>query len=476
MAALYEADLDDGQRAAGRAALAWLERLPPPQLCADPPLAGHYGRAVFDAWVPVNPTRQEVDDRREVKAFLSEGLRIPRKRAERTFPAFAPHDPRVVFLWPDADAAGHRPALARLAAELGYFGHSMSPVRARWLDDAPAPTLVPADQGELSLRVPGPGRLARLEQHFARSRELGRSIEPPVGRYQAYSMVKTAAPGEPARGLFRIAAVFRRADGPQLPLEAGIALADAVRDNLLRTGPQPPPAVISGHAPDGRATDEPHLAVVPLPWVGAPKFPADADPLHPESVTAPLDWSNEYADGSLKGLAVLAPAALSAEARDAVELALYRLDIEKLLLGRWGVWRIARLSAHDRARPLRALDENPWTQPSRLWASVTPVVFGHHPRSGNPARDPLAILSRACRDVGLPPPEAVSFGGVGAFRATLPAIRYRRIGGVRAERLLDGRFIAHVRLRFAAPVAGPLVLGAGRFFGLGLCRPLEDRP
>ena len=50
VAALHEADLSEAERIAGRAALAWLEQLPPPALYADPPLADGYGRAVLNAW------------------------------------------------------------------------------------------------------------------------------------------------------------------------------------------------------------------------------------------------------------------------------------------------------------------------------------------------------------------------------------------------------------------------------------------
>jgi CRISPR-associated protein Csb2 len=37
------------------------------------------------------------------------------------------------------------------------------------------------------------------------------------------------------------------------------------------------------------------------------------------------------------------------------------------------------------------------------------------------------------------------------------------------------RVLVHVRLLFAEPVAGPVVLGAGRFHGLGLLLPVDDR-
>jgi CRISPR-associated protein Csb2 len=31
----------------------------------------------------------------------------------------------------------------------------------------------------------------------------------------------------------------------------------------------------------------------------------------------------------------------------------------------------------------------------------------------------------------------------------------------------------HADIRFELPVKGPLLLGAGRYFGLGLCLPVE---
>jgi len=36
-------------------------------------------------------------------------------------------------------------------------------------------------------------------------------------------------------------------------------------------------------------------------------------------------------------------------------------------------------------------------------------------------------------------------------------------------------YIAHVVLEFDQPVKGPVLIGAGRYFGLGLFAPLEKR-
>jgi CRISPR-associated protein Csb2 len=37
---------------------------------------------------------------------------------------------------------------------------------------------------------------------------------------------------------------------------------------------------------------------------------------------------------------------------------------------------------------------------------------------------------------------------------------------------LASRFLTHAVIRFSEPVEGPVILGAGRFVGLGLCRPI----
>ncbi|HMW30631.1 MAG TPA: type I-U CRISPR-associated protein Csb2, partial [Plasticicumulans sp.] len=99
----------------------------------------------------------------------------------------------------------------------------------------------------------------------------------------------------------------------------------------------------------------------------------------------------------------------------------------------------------------------------------TPLAFGHHPRPGHPQRDALVIVARHCADLGLPAPAAVRFGPDSRLIGALPAAAFRE--GKAGERWC-GQFLAHVEIDFAQPVAGPLVLGAGRHFGLGLMRPL----
>lgn len=451
LATLHEADLSDAERAAGRAALAWLETLPPPALNVDPPLPEAAAiRTPLPCWVPVNPTPAEVADVRNTPRAFLEGIRLPRKRAERHFPTCAPRDPVVTFVWTTdpGDCAQHAPALARLAHELVCLGHSASPVRACLTDAAPAPTLVPAAHGPLALRVPGPGRLARLEACHARGLELGRRIEAPQGRMQPYAL--PAGPGAvEARSRLRFAAVFRRLEGPPLPAEGIGRLAQTVRATLIALTPEPVPAVICGHEPDRSPTRRAHLAIVPLPRV-----------------------ADRYADGAPPGFALLVPDDLTADERAAVEAGCARLATAKLVFRQYGAWTLQRLAASDYTQAARTLQPASWSGPSRRWASATPLVFGHHPRAGHPRRDAHAIVSRHCADLGLPAPVRVRFGPDSRLSAALPAAAFR--AGPAGARW-RGQFLAHVELEFADAVTGPLVLGAGRHFGLGLLRPLPER-
>lgn len=452
LATLHEADLSAAEQAAGRTALEWLETLAPPALALDPPLAeAQQARSALACWVPVNPTPAEVSDVRNTPRAFIEGIRLPRKRAERHFPSYAPSEPSVTFIWQaDAEAsARHAPALDRLARALVCLGHSASPVRARLLDAAPPARLLPSERGELALRVPGPGRLARLEACHARGLELGRRIEAPPGRMQAYA-VPAAAAETLARGGYRFAAIYRRSNrDAALPAEGLPLLVQTVRNNLLRLAPQPVPVLVSGHEADGSPTRAMHLAIAALPRVG-----------------------DAHADGAPLGFAVLRPAELTTAEHALLAELLDALAAAPLTLGRHGVWQLQRLGAAELAQAARTLQPQTWSGPAQRWASVTPLVFGHHPRPGRPHRDALAIVSRHCRDLGLPPPLSVAYGPLSLLRGAAPAAALAQ--GALAARW-RGQFIAHAVIDFAEPVAGPLLLGAGRHFGLGLMRPLAPR-
>jgi CRISPR-associated protein Csb2 len=171
-------------------------------------------------------------------------------------------------------------------------------------------------------------------------------------------------------------------------------------------------------------------------------------------------------DGALLGAAAVLPRELedgggSAERR-AVLGALAAID--RLTMGAAGAWAVERVSAGATQRNLLP---DTWSRPSRTWATVTPVVldrFPDDPYSG----EAIDIVARGCTHVGLPRPAAIALGpssivpGAPAWHEFLPS---RKPGKPRRPRV-------HAVLEFRSPVRGPLLLGAERYRGLGLCRPV----
>jgi CRISPR-associated protein Csb2 len=79
-------------------------------------------------------------------------------------------------------------------------------------------------------------------------------------------------------------------------------------------------------------------------------------------------------------------------------------------------------------------------------------------------------------NIGLPEPGRVVAGKYSAVEGAPSAYasgRAPRWTGWRLPQSLAGRQLTHAVLQFGQPVRGPVILGAGRFVGLGLCRALD---
>jgi CRISPR-associated protein Csb2 len=228
----------------------------------------------------------------------------------------------------------------------------------------------------------------------------------------------------------------------------------AVRGALLHHADDPPPAALSGHHPDGRPLDLPHVAFLALPDLATPS-------------------------STLLGVAIVLPRDIDTASRQAVLDAVGRWERHglRLLLGRTGAARLERVVGSD---PPGALDPTTWTHPSRRWASVTPVALDQNPGDLF-ARDPAEaaqavqrareIVAVGCEWIGLPRPSSVEVTPRSAFDGAPTAARFmpfpRRGRGFK-------RVCVHVDLRFGEPVAGPVLLGVGRYYGVGLCRPSRE--
>jgi CRISPR-associated protein Csb2 len=129
-----------------------------------------------------------------------------------------------------------------------------------------------------------------------------------------------------------------------------------------------------------------------------------------------------------------------------------------------GFLRVALLLPEDLPRPRTSLDLGRWLGPARRWRSATPVVWEGR---GDPEESLKAMLG----GLGLPPPVGFRAGpypflkGAPGVWEVLPYL----------PPSLGASRVAHLALEFPEPVRGPLVLGLGREFGLGLLLPEEVR-
>lgn len=512
-----EGDPHDNTGNAERAALEWLEQLSAPEIFAS--LLSDVGaRTVAPVFVPVNdtavvsePSTDKLNEAEEALAIANTdkdrgkaqknvdklraklvadtakaiapptsygkdfdvGLQVlpdRRPKQPRTFPSVTPSVPHVVFFWPDAaPPTEHLRALDRLASRLVRLGHSSSMVRVsistRVISDDQRATVAcyrPADGGDLIIRWVDAGQVQRLVSAYERHRETEQRVLP--ARFERY----TTSPVSIPRALIESAwsdemVVFARTIGPRLPIVATAGLARQFRRALMaHAGPTIHPA-LSGHDADGGATKSLHVAIVPLPVVSGP---------HP--------------DGALIGIAVVFPRALDRTGRDAVNQAIGRLEDDyrddpydvpavRLDLDPTPLW-LQRVPWRDGRS---TLDPRAWSHASRRWATATPIALDRNPGDLNhsdPAKRARAFdeaadtIVEALAHIGLPKPLELDVVRSCVLPGTAKPRTYPRYphDPSRAQRVL-----VHARIVFADPVRGPLLIGAGRYLGLGLCLPVN---
>ena len=236
-----------------------------------------------------------------------------------------------------------------------------------------------------------------------------------------------------------------------MPLSATLKLTGALRGLLMRACPvQPPPEWFSGHQADGAPSREAHMALAPLAFVGSP-----------------------HANGNIMGLGLVLPKALRPiEAGACLEPILRNLDTglprEDLRLFDDG-WLSCRIDLETRERPPWNLMPAAWTSCSRTWASVTPVVLNRHFDGEERFEKSAENIKDACQYIGLPRPTEVLLHPVSLVEGTPHARDFPQLvrrGGGRQRH-------THAVIIFDEPVEGPLLVGAGRFRGYGLCRPMD---
>ena len=388
-----------------------------------------------------------------------------RGKQERHFPSVAPAEPRVTFVWPDADISEvSKTSLDDLLKKVTRLGHSSSLVSCRLVADPPAPNWIPGSGSQL-LRCTGRGQLAALQERFQQHQAMRpRSLPFSVARYSDVQ----SKPDLPAllcpdtAGDWIVFEFLLRSQSRRFPSTRAVDVASTMRAAIMSHAEDPIPEGLSGHQPAGTPTLEPHVAFLPLPYVGS-----------------------QYADGRIMGLAVSMPASLDDESQRATLRAIGHWELEVgsnpliLTFGSGGTLQLQR-----RTGPIDPVTIRPeiWRKPSHRWVSATPIALPTHPgplSKGSAAarakawdRAERAVVA-SCRHVGLPDPAQVELSLDPFIRGARPAADFPPF----RQRGRDGKPVArrlvHASLVFDQPVEGSLVLGAGRFLGLGLMRPID---
>lgn len=452
--ALVAAFAARGQRAEERAALEWLEAAPAPEIAAS----DGFARSAATVFTPPNDPQTGRIGNRSVMPAL-------RRRQPRRFPAFLPRDPCVRLVWRDTEADAQTLAsLNALAADTPYVGHSASLTRCRFSLAAP-----PAADARRAERTIYRGRLAELESAFAAGRR------PPPGDS---SRAKAGHAPETPHSLFSQRwLVFEHVGGEMPDLRGAALVAKALRETIMSGYAEiglrdAIPAAVSGHAPDGAPFAAPHLAVAPLAFLGWP-----------------------HADGRALGFALIPPGEGALLDDPDFQKAVKAVASWNETEGR----RELALTANGfnlrfaiaREAGLRSLDPAPYLGPARRWESATPIVLDRHLKAKSSEafeRELMDLIAAACRNIGLPEPARIrlSDGGEGFAIAAgkhsavagapsaYPSGRTPRWTGWRLPKSLESRRLSHAVIAFDEPVSGPVIIGAGRFCGLGLCRAFGE--
>lgn len=480
-----------GNSEQARDALSWLFRQAPPAIVIPSrQLADvHLLDGIF---VPQNPSA------------ANNGIKHPRKA--RSFPTvfLDPEQPTVFFHWPEAEPPqGISDSIAKLVSSLPRLGHSHSLVVAALSEELPPigddwRIIRPLDAEQLGtpeyrLRVNWNGLLKAAEDAFDaenRTKEMDKLIAKAT---RSAKPDKPLNPAASARGRHdprhhwhgyteewksppastpwdRRLLILKRTEGDRMALPSTWQITEVLHKTLLDRWHRNPdlgpiPSWISGHTA-GNIGDKTapstscHLSIFPLAFVG-----------------------RDHAKGHLLGLAI----ALPAPEDIGVDQADFRIQWRQAFAALLDAYGEVKLSPPDKAWTMRfAPEESPdpqlalrpsrWTKPATIWTTVTPIILDRHPKP-HFDKDPVAwhqscveIISQACQRIGLPIPDRIEVSPHSPLQGVPPAFAFAA-PAARSGR--PPRFHIHASLQFAEPVEGPLLLGAGRYRGYGLCLPIH---
>lgn len=501
-AAMFETGEDNDERES----LLWLEGQGNPSI----KVSNIESRNVVIHYVPVNDTSSPINKKGEPLTPL-QSASIGRDRRPRTLPKVRPNEDVLFLVWPDSNPSDkQRQDLKSICDKVTRIGHSSSLVQM-WVEETPPVcNLIPSDYGDVRLRVASSGTLEYLEsmanvKAIQKEEELKTKIaeldaevkaikgkgskekkeviqqksdalqqelvalnphpplRPTISQWQGYAWIQETSDEEGcASGVFESnILVLTLLEGPVIGLETTWRMMTALHKTILSQC-DPAPEWLSGHTDDCKPSEMPHLALFPLAYVGS-----------------------EHADGHLMGIGLALPKGISARERGrALQGLLYdeKGDSKEIRLkcGSLGDWTLAR---ETRPMPPLTLQERTWVERSTIWATVTPIVLDRHPKTERSkdragwTAEVAAIIAESCTRQGLPEPVAIDVDKTSWHRGVPRAVAGKSAGYplMPVKSGQNARQQVHVWIQFSKPVEGPLLLGAGRYRGYGLCRPWRER-
>ena len=351
-----------------------------------------------------------------------------------------PRSPRVFYVYEVEAPSQTVQALQRRAARVGYLGAADSPVRVRVSTRRPDDLtgdneFVPDPGGDVRISVPRAGHLriwdSLYEAWCERGVAVGRSQYPAL-RYQVTYRSPGAVTDEVDRGsVVQWLRLEKSVSGRRIA-----TVTDLLKKSLLLQYQRihgEPPAVLHGHGYGQRGYELARFLA--LPDVGFP-----------------------HSRGRVHGLAVWLPPGSDPDL------------VQRLQTATKSVRRLVGAGLNVAVRPWageerpRAAHPARWTKDSSTrWATAFPAIHERH------GRLTLAEIARWCAHAALPEPVA--------FRAARHPLVHGAVdlAPVEVHRPNQpSRPYSHVEVVFGESVTGPVVIGAGRQRGFGLCVPVPD--
>lgn len=458
-----------------KSALEWLEKLPPPLLGA--PYAWRGQRVML--YMPNNDLDVVGGDPRRVGKI---------RTAEKVFhPLLFDAGTPFLYVWPAVPEAerSHASAICSLADRIYQVGRGVDMAWA-WgevLEHSQVEALLASYPGQVfrpstgtggePLRCPHRGSLASVENRYREYRQRfvterkGKAVRLTFRQPPQPSFRTVAYDSPPSRRVYELRTRSSETSFEPWPLARASQLVTCLRDGAVDRLRKALPGreaeidrILVGRKPDG-TNDGPtteRVKIVPLPSIG-----------------------HHNADHAIRRVFVEVPAACPLQAQD-VHWAFSGLEPLDAQTGE--VFPIVLTPAADGGMMRHyGIGDDATT---RVWRTVTPTALPARARRRR--IEPTRVMAEAKDGTERATERAHAAGAVtdalrhAGVRTPAESICVQRepfeADGERVEAFALGTRFArerlwHVEVKFKAPVAGPLVIGDGRFLGLGVMAPVK---